>query len=536
MPSIYRGARTERVDEPTSLAPTLEDACRRWAQRPAISQQGGVVTYQELWARVRALARAYQRLGVGRGDRVMCALRTGLEHVVAMHAAWTCGAVHVGVHNELTAPELCALAGRLSPAALLLQPSGTDDDGHRRRAVAEALPDTIRIVHGGAAFDDELLLAPLLVDDSRGDLDPELPGPGDPGVVFLTSGSTGPPKAVIDTLPGLWGKVGFFNQMVRPGPDDVHLMFLPICHAFGLKLTTLALLSGGRLTLLDRFSPEMALRLVTSERVTVLPATPTHLSLLLAKLDSAVHHTASLRWIPSAAAPLPRPLAEQAYQRLGAEIFYVYGCSEGFLCATTDRGDILDGSVGSTVFAGPPGTSPDGRVGVVDPERHTALPPGELGEIVFGAAHPVRYWDQAAAGRDGWYHTGDLGRLDPDGRLFVLGRRKELVNRGGLKVSVGEIESVLVRHPAVADGAVVPSPDPVLGEAICACVVPAGPDPPTLADVRAFLADSLARHKLPDELCLLERLPRSSIGKLDRAALQSLVADGGAPRERLRPR
>lgn len=520
----------------TTLCPDLASACRQWPQRTAVTSGQRTLTYQELWDRVRALACAYRSRGVVPGDRVMCALRTCPEHVVAMHAAWQCGAMHVGVHNDLTASELCSLVGRIQPRVLVFQPRGSDGSEDALSAVAKAFPDVLRIVHGGAVGDDEVLLDELISPEDGADAPSALPGPKDPAVVFLTSGSTGRSKAVVDTLAGLWGKIAFFHRAFEPGPDDVHLLYLPICHAFGMKLTLLALLTGGRLVLLERFSPSAALRLVTTEEVTVLPATPTHLSILLAELDGAAHRTDTLRWVPAAAAALPGALAEQVYQRLGVEIFSVYGCSEGFLCVTTNRDDVLSGSVGHTVYHGPTDTPPAGTMQVVDPDQHTPLPAGELGEIAFGANAPVRYWDEAPAASHGWYHSGDLGRQDSDGRLFILGRRNELVNRGGLKVSSGEVEAVLVRHPGVADAAVVPSPDPVLGEAICACVVPVGSVSPTLTDVRDFLAVSLARHKLPDELCVLERLPRSSIGKLDRTALLSLVVDGDVPRERLRPR
>lgn len=519
-----------------SLCPDLATACRQWPTSTAIVHSDTQLTYRDLWDRVQALAGAYRRMGVLPGQRVMCALRTCPEHVIAMHAAWECGAVHVGVHNELTASELCALVGRIEPAAIVFQSRGSDASRDALDAVAEAFPRVMRVVHGDNVGSGEQALAALIISEPLPEAVSTARAPDDPAVLFLTSGSTGRAKAVVDTLPGLWGKVAFFHRAFQPGPEDVHLMYLPICHAFGLKLSTLALLSGGRLVLLDRFSPSAALRLVSREGVTVLPATPTHLSILLAEVDEPVHRIDTLRWVPTAAAPLPGVLAEQVYRRLGVEIFSVYGCSEGFLCVTTDRDDVLAASVGRTVYQGPPGTPPAGTMRVVDPDLQTVVGAGELGEIAFGTNSPVRYWDEPAAGTDGWYHSGDLGRLDEHGRLFILGRRKELINRGGLKVSSGEVESVLARHPAVADGAVIPSPDPVLGEAICACVVPAGPLAPTLADVREFLAASLARHKLPDELCLVESVPRSSIGKIDRTALASLALGHDVPRERLRPR
>ncbi len=524
-----------RSDLAAALAPTLEVASQRWADRTALRFHGESTTYERLWEQVALLAAAYQRLGIRRGDRVVCALRTCPEHLVALHAAWACGAVHVGAHHELTVSELSALVQRTDAAAVLFQarPEGADTTSSSK-ALPAFPPGTTCIVHGGSA-EGAIPLAGLLQSASTPTAD--LAAPEDSTLLFLTSGTTGPPKAVRETLPALWAKVQFFAEALRPSATDVHLMYLPICHAFGLKLTLLALLSGGCVVLLERFSPADALRLAAAEQVTVLPGTPTHLTLLLDELDDkAGDPLASLRWVVTAAASLPRAIAEQVYRRLGAEIFSVYGCSEGFLTATSDRQEVLRGSVGHTVFRGPPGTPPAGDVVVVDRDGHTLLPTGETGEIAFRARCPVGYWDQPDAAGDGWYRTGDIGRLEPDGSLFVLGRCNQLVNRGGLKVSCGEVETALARHGSVADSAVVATPDPVLGEAICACVVPAGPVQPTLSELRGFLSQSLARHKLPDELCLLDGLPRTALGKLDRTTLLELVLHSGAPRQRLRPR
>jgi acyl-CoA synthetase (AMP-forming)/AMP-acid ligase II len=159
-----------------------------------------------------------------------------------------------------------------------------------------------------------------------------------------------------------------------------------------------------------------------------------------------------------------------------------------------------------------------------------------VGEIAFGARGPVHYWRAPDAAVDGWYYTGDLGRIDTNGRIYVLGRLKELVNRGGLKVSPTEIEAAAARHPGLADAAVIGTPDPVLEEAICLCVVPAGPDHPGLAELRSFLSESLARHKLPDEVAVVGAIPRTKIGKVDRPALALAVEAAGGPIERLRPR
>ncbi|HWG72904.1 MAG TPA: class I adenylate-forming enzyme family protein [Acidimicrobiales bacterium] len=528
-----------------SLAPDLETACRQWADRPAITFHGVTTTYGELWEKASNLARAYLAMGLEKGDRVVCQFPNTPEHVVAIAAAWAAGIVHVGTDNDLTGPELVRLVDQVGAAALLFQPR-PDADLTPLEAVHRERPEVRAVVHGADLGEREgagglLRLADLLagtVLESGSAKLPAAAGPSEVAVLLLTSGTTGKSKAVMESRSECWAKMQFFADAFRPGPSEVHLVFLPIAHVFGLRLALIALLTGGRLVLLDRFTPTVALGLVAEEGVTVLPGMPTHLTLILAALDPERHDVRSLRWAVSAATALPAPVAAGVYDRLGVEMLYVFGCAEGFTTRTTDRSEILAGSVGSTVFEGPEGTAPDGTVAIVDPADNQRLPAGEVGEICFGARCPVEYWGDPPTATDGWYHTGDLGRLDADGRLYVVGRLKELVNRGGLKVAPSEIEAAIVRHPGVLDAGVVATPDPVLGEAICACIVPAGAGHglPDLGELRAFVGATLARHKLPDEVCVIDKIPRTKIGKVDRPVLTALVVDANIPRQRWRPR
>ncbi len=532
------------------LEASLYAACRRWADRPAVTFNGATLTFAELGRGVAHLAAFYRRLGIGAGDRVVCQLPNSPEHVMAINAAWAVGAVHVGTDNDLTAPELAWLADRTGAAALLFRSHpGGPDPAALVTAVQAASPVTRLIVAGGGAGGgpaggadhrlDDLLAGP----DELADWSPPH-GPDDTGHLLLTSGTTGRPKAVIETRPACWAKMAFFVDAFGPDPDDVHLLYLPMAHVFGLRLAMLALLSGGRLVLMERFSPRGALRLIADEGVTILPGMPAHFTLLFDALDAAqaallapaqpAHRLDSLRWAISAASTLPRPLVDRIYDQLGVELLYVYGCSENFTILTTDRDEIRRGSVGRTVFKGPEGTAPNGSVAVLNPGETDPLPAGTVGEIAFGAARPVRYWKDPDAATDGWYRTGDLGRVDPDGSVYILGRLKELVNRGGLHVSPTEVETAVRLHPGVADAAVVATPDAVLGEAVCACVVAAPENAPDLAGLRDFLAPVLARHKLPDELCLVDAIPRTKIAKVDRGALQAVVLAAGRPRERWR--
>jgi len=523
----------------TTLASSLRQACEQWSDRPAITFRGTTtITYGELGRQIDLLAATYRSIGVRPGDRIVCQFRNCPEYVVVVAAAWECGAVHVGTDNDLTGSELAWLVDRTEAGVLAFQPWSDASDGLDALGdVRRARPQTKVILHEVCPdHEGHACLKDVLEGEPPDHGSPPGLGPDDTAVLHLTSGTTGRPKAVRETLPAFWAKMQFFADAFDPGPDDVMLLFLPMGHVFGVRLGLMTLLTGGRLVLMERFSPSLALRVMAEEGVTVLPGMPTHLNLILAALDGGEHDVSHLRWVVSAAATLPRALTEQIYQRLGVEILFVYGCSENFTTCTVDPDEILAGSVGSTVFSGPPGTPPNGAVRAVNPLDHTPMPPGEVGELAFGARRPVQYWRAPDAATDGWYYTGDLGRVDPDGQVFVLGRLKELVNRGGLKVSPTEVEAAAVRHPGVADAAVVGTPDPVLGEAVCTCIVPAGDDPPTLLELRDFLGRSLARHKLPDELALVDGIPRTVIGKVDRPALVATVLADEPPRERLRPR
>lgn len=529
-----KGYRPTASESPVPLCATIDEACVRYASNPAITVDTSSLTYAEVRARVLALAAAYRRLGVRRGDRVLCQLRNCAEQVIAIAAAWTCGAVHVGADNDLTGPETARLVERMGARVLLFQPRRGDADPFAPLApITQAFPGTAIIVHAQDAAGRESLATVLASGET---VEPELPGPLDPAVIFLTSGTTGEPKAVVESYAAHWAKMQLFTDAIRPQTEDSLLLTLPVSHVFGVRLAILTLLRGARLVLHDRFSPAAVLETVARERVTVLPAVPTHLRLLHDAYDPAQHDVGSMRCVISAAANLPHALAEWVYDDLGVpEMLFVYGCSEGFTTIATEKRDILDGTVGQRVFEGPDGTPADGTVCIMDPASGALLPDGETGEIVYGSRMPVTYWDQPRVAVDGWYHTGDVGVIDAEQRLRVTGRIKELVNRGGLHVSASEVELAIARHPDIADAAVIAVPDRVLGEAVCACVVPASDQPPPgLAQLREWLAVNLARHKLPDELCVVTTIPRTDIGKVDRRELAARVTGGDVTRERLR--
>ncbi|UQU67725.1 fatty acid--CoA ligase family protein [Couchioplanes caeruleus] len=521
------------ADQPSTLADALSAAWRRRPDREALVCPHHRLTYEAMARAARRLAGIYAWYGIAPGDRIVCAVGNRCEHLVAMAAAWSYGAVHVAADHRCTGAELTAIAGKTRAAALLYEPSGDRQNPFRTAAEVRRRVPGLRVV----AVTEHLMPNDYPRWSLDGDGAPaELPPPGagpapaDPAVVFISSGTTGTPKATVGfhgnlarRWPGLARWQGF-------GPDDVHLVQLPLSHGFGMMMALAGLLGGGRLVLLDHFSAENALRAVTDEGVTVLNGAPAHFTMLLDRLGER-HRVDSVRLAVGTAGRFPPGLVNAVWERFGADLTIMYGSSEAVGVATSDPEDVLRGSVGRPE---------PGSVTIVGPDR-APLPVGEVGEVAFSrGVFPVRYWtsgDDAVAPRqpeprpDEWYYSGDLGHLDERGRLYIHGRIKHQIDRGGLKIDPTEVELALLRCPEVADAAVLGRPDPVVGETVCACVRPADGRVPTLAGVRAALAGVLAPFKLPEELCLLDEIPRTAIGKVDLPWLRAAVE--AAPTERL---
>lgn len=533
--------------DPPTLAATLAEVWQRSPQRPALVCPRHRLTYGDLRQAVHRLIGTYRQLGLAPGDRIVCSVGNRCEHIVAMVAAWTHAAVHVAIDHRSTAAEIAAIVERTGASALVYEPPCDHPnpyetvDAVRRRhprlhvlVVADhpvphphqrwTLPGTSeqRATHASRPGAAAIAVPAVAEPPVKG------PAPEDPAIVFISSGTTGTPKATVGFHGNLARRWRRLTGWLRFGPDDVHLAQLPLSHGFGMMMAVAALLGGGSLVLLDPFSAEAALDAVDAEGITVLNGSPAHFTLLLRKLDPDRHRVSTLRFSVGTAAPFPARLVDAIRKSLGVEFMLMYGSSEGVGVATTDIGDILRGSVGRPE---------PGSVQVVGPNREP-LPAGEVGEVAFSRkVYPVRYWGAAdrltpprpPATANGhasadWYYSGDLGRLDDEGRLYIHGRIKHQIDRGGLKVDPVEVELALLRCPDVAEAAVIGQPNPVLGETVCACITPAPGRAPTLAELRAELSETLAPFKLPEQLHVLDGIPRTPIGKVDLPRLRGAIA------------
>jgi long-chain acyl-CoA synthetase len=301
------------------------------------------------------------------------------------------------------------------------------------------------------------------------------------------------------------------TTLLELGPDDVLMGCLPLFHSFGQTcgLNT-AVLVGASITMVPRFDPVAALKVIERDCVTVFEGVPT-MYVALVNAGANVADTSTLRVSVSGGAALPVEVLKAFQQTFGAEILEGYGLSETSPVASFNRmGNSRPGSIGLPI---------DGvAMRVVDDDRHD-LPDGEVGEIVIRGHNVMKgYWQRpdatAEAVKDGWFHTGDMARRDEEGFFYIVDRKKDLIIRGGFNVYPREVEEVLYEHPAVLEAAVVGLPHPTHGEEVGAAVVLRPESSATPDELREYVKERVAAYKYPRRVWLTDALPKGPTGKI----------------------
>jgi acyl-CoA synthetase (AMP-forming)/AMP-acid ligase II len=484
------------------LPDELQAVAERFPDRVAVDVvDGDAMTFAAWDARSNTLARTLVGRGVRPGDRVMLLLPPELadRFAIAYVTAHKAGALVVPVNPRYAPRELDHIAASADPALIV---TGGDQEP---RARALSTPQLIGDGDWPAS--------------TRGDAERfrVARAPSDLAEILYTSGTTGLPKGVTSTHASVLA-----NEAAPLEPVLTLLHSAPLPTTFG---SLGALIMPLRLAMtsiaLPRFDTERFATLIEERRPTWLLMVPAQILLLLESGALAGRDTASVRMVMFGSAPTPPhalPALAEAFPR--AALVNGYGLTEGGgSTCTMPPGELLQrpGSVGKPVAGA--------SVRVVD-DGGDERPRGEVGEVTIRLAAGERsYWNDPEASartwRDGWVHTGDLGYFDEDGYLYLVDRKKDMINRGGYNVYSIEVESALYEHPDVVEAAVVGVPHDVLGQDVCAVVrVRAGAEPLELDTVRAFLADRLADYKLPRRLVVRDvLLPRSGMHKVDKKAL-----------------
>jgi cyclohexanecarboxylate-CoA ligase len=511
----YRQADATRYLRPGGAwdVPTLDQllSSSRAGSRTAVVDGDVTLDEASLERAVGALAGNLRSLGVGRGDVVAWQLPNWWEAVALFRAAWRCGAVAAPIHHQVGPAEVGLMLDYLQPAVSLAA------DGMPLADLAL----TVSVRGCDPGFDGLLDGAPVQSGPAKG---------VDLAVVLFTTGSTGDPKAVLHTHRGLAYKA---RSMVRAhglSGRDTALMPSPLAHVSGLLNGVLVPGTAAMpVVLMEKWDPERGVRLAGEHAVSFMIGPPT-LFLGIMAVPGMRSATKNLRVVSCGGMGVTPEFVDDARSQLGATVKRTYGSTEAptvTTCMATDSPDKARDTDGRSVG--------DAVIRVVEPGTARVIGPGERGEVLLrGPELFVGYGhaDQTdRAVRRGWFATGDLGTLDDEGWLTIVGRCKDVIIRAGENIASAEVERLLELHPGVRQAVVVGCPDERLGERVAAFVVGDGH-----LDVEAcrrwFSAQGVARFKTPELVIHVDEIPLLGIGKPDRATLRdraAVVARGRLP-------
>jgi non-ribosomal peptide synthetase component E (peptide arylation enzyme) len=510
------------------------DHLRGWAEegpsRVALVDAHGELTYGELDALVRRAAAGLLALGVGAGDAVAIQLPNRREFAVFQQATARIGAVYVPLLPQLRRADLEPML-RDSRARVLVTPAVHRGFDHRPMALelSRSLPslDCVLVVGEAEAplRSVDAFLAESWEDRHGAAVDAIVVDADAPRTVLFTSGTESRAKGVVHSFNTLF--FGLDRQIEAFGfvENEVVLCASPVGHGTGaVNGVEFALQIGGRVVMIEAWSPQSGLKIMAREGCTLMWGAATFFSDLARAASDGGCDLATFRLALTAGAPVPPELAAAVADSLGARLVTAYGQSEGQNLAICRPDDPLERITGS-----------DGRLHdaiefkLVD-EGRREVAPGEPGELAYrGPNLCLGYLDPAhtaaAFDADGFIHSGDLVRIGADRYLRVVGRRKDIIIRGGENISPAEVEGLLFGHPKIAAVSIIGFPDDRLGQRACAVVAPRPGEAPTLADLTAWLADrGVAKFKYPERIVLADSLPMTASGKVRKEALRALVA------------
>ena len=500
-------------------------------------------SYGDVEADVRALAAAWQDLGVEPGDRIVVNLPNCPEAVVSILAAARLGAPVVPVSHQASARDLrFVLRNTEATIAVTAERVGGTDYLQLYERLLPDLPALQYLATVGEEdlwYDDRIFQFEDLVSAGRAlSLEPADVTPADDAAILYTAGTSHKPKGVILSHRNLVSTGRSIAAALGFSEIDTTLCAVPLANIFGIGATLVpAIASGGALLLQETFDAREALALIGEHRPTVFHGVPTMFVLLRRALASGEGDVSSLRTGIVAGAPITSEVVQALRREVVPELEVAYGLTETSSAVTmtsADSGEARSTSVGRPL----PGT----EVVVLDADENPR-PTGEVGDIaVRGPGVMTGYFRQPAATRaaftaEGFLRTGDLGRIDSAGNLHIVGRESDVIIRGGYGVHPREIEDHMRSHPAVDDVVVVGLPNEVLGELICACIVPVEGALVSEEEIREHCRPALAEYKLPDIVRFLEDVPRSEGGAPRRAEvaramrLREAAAEGDAASE-----
>ena len=475
---------------------------------PAITFNGKVTDFAGLEAQVASMAGWLAASGVGSGDRVAIYARNHPESFILLFAVSRIGAMMVPLNWRLSEEELAWQMADAAPSMLLY---GTDFAAAAEQLGRSAGCPAFKI---GAGLDNAREGHATGAEAGTGSADAEL-------MVVYTSGTTGRPKGAVLGQAAMRANAEMSHHAYAMTPDDLVLNILPLFHVGGLNIQPLpALFLGGHVVIHDGFDPAGVLAAVAAHQITQITVVPTILGALLADPAWQEADLASLRMIAIGSTDVPVALIEAVHDR-GIAVVQIYGATETSPTAIYQTADIAFGTAGSIGRAGCAC-----EIRIVGPDGKE-MPTGEVGEIwVRGDNILTRYWNNRAASAasitDGWFHTGDMARVDADGLYWFADRLKHVIISGGENIYPAELERVLSDFDGLAEFAIVGRDDPRWGQ-VPVVVAVRGTDTVNAHDVLAHFSGRIASFKRPKDVLFVEALPRNALGKIVAAEVRALL-------------
>ena len=500
-----------------------EILARRAAAHPdreAIVDHRHRVTYGELLARVDRTAAALQQLGLGPGDVVTIQLPNWVEFAYVFFACERIGAVANQIGPDFRSREVEYIVQFSGSRAFVCPASFKGFDYvEMMRSLRPTLPGLEAVLVLGGGDLDDVIYGPT----TPPPLKPYRMAPDAVMRMAFTSGTTGNPKGVTHSFDTTLPAARILNDAMRVTEREVFLIYLPLGLNWGYLTLLQSIMAGARAVLLDRFSGRAALELIERERVTFIPSAPASLIAMLNDPELGRFDLSSLRVVITGGAACPVETIRAFRTRIPGHLIELYGMLEtGFHTVTRfeDDPEAVAGTIGRP--------APEMALRLID-EHGGDVPPGAEGEIAAkGPSVHLGYYKNPQANAelftaDGWFRTGDLGVMEPSGNVRIVGRLKEMINRGGKKFFPREIEEILYTHPKVLHAAIVGVPDPRLGERNCLCVIPRPGAALSLEEMVGFLKGGVATYKLPEEIEVFDEFPFTPTGKIQRHALTRQV-------------
>ena len=487
----------------------LADTARKFPDKTAMICDDKTVTYRELDSRVNQRAHGFLQRGIAGKKRVAVLLSNSIELVEVYFALARLGCVTIPLNYRLSGRELSFILDNAEPAALIM---GEEYSSlvHELKAPIGKLDVLITI--GKATPKDENFDS---LCNNQPDHAPEVEViPQDESFIIYTSGTTGRPRGVVLTHANNFFNTLNYTSAYQMKESDVELALTPMFHSSTLGRVVTYVFNGVTFVTSRRFDPEKALGLVSTHHVTSITQSPTMYAALLNLNNGDTYSCGSVRRIVSGAAPLFPAIRSRLAKRFPhAGIYDLYGLTEA--------------SPGVSILK--PDDPPEKITSVGRPMKHVTVKivdhegnevsPGENGEVVCRGPNLMKgYYNDLPATqevlRDGWLYTGDMGKMDQDGYLYLTGRKKELIVRGGENIYPAEVESVLHQHPGIKEAAVIGVPDEYWGETVKAWVVSKPGATLSEKEIIAFCTSQLAHYKRPQSVVFIDSLPKNAAGKV----------------------